>query len=402
MTGTFVSETRPASTGMDTVRSVTTSYTVEVLQVDREDWLDELRRAVAQELQLIGLHRSLTIIVSESPDQFDGPGLTVFLGSEAAATDIGLVERLDNAVERARLVIPVVDQLGHYASHVSPILRSINGLEWDPERLARFIIEELGIEEAARRVFISHKRDDGLGAAETLHDELIRAGFSAFIDRFAIRKAEEVQPAIADALEDYAFLLLLETPLAATSDWVFDEVDYALSHAMGMLIVRWPGNPPEVPGSHGLPRLELSEAEITTDEHGYDVPTPAALNRLVAEIERSHAAAMVRRRRMLVGSIEEAAEFAGCGTRLSLPGWRMLIEKGKERTIVATTPRLPTASDLQRLDEARNSMDESAEALLVHSARRIPAETKTHLDWVSATRRLSRTPENGVGAWWTS
>jgi hypothetical protein len=47
-------------------------------------------------------------------------------------------------------------------------------------------------------------------------------------------------------------------------------------------------------------------------------------------------------------------------------------------------------------------MDESAEALLVHSARRIPAETKTHLDWVSATRRLSRTPENGVGAWWTS
>lgn len=368
--------------------------------MDREAWLDDLRQAVAQELLRVGLHRSVTIVVGESADQFDGPGLTAYLGSEAAAHDANIAARLVEAAEHSRPIVPVVDQLENFTSQVPPFLASINGFEWEADRLARFIIEELGIEESSRRVFISHKRDDGLGAAEVLHDALVHAGFSAFIDRFSIRSAEEVQTAIADGLEDYAFLLLLETPLAATSNWVFDEVDYALSHSMGMLIVQWPGEPPVVPGSHGLPRLALSETEVTQDAHGYDIPTAAAVDRLVSEVERSHASSLVRRRRMLIGSVEEAAEAAGCGTRLPLPGWRMLVEKGEMRTVVGTTPRLPTASDLQGLDEARNCLDGAADALLVHSARRIPPQTTQHLDWVSATRNLARTPEHGVGAWW--
>src|SRR5205807_2551001 len=126
-----------------------------------------------------------------------------------------------------------------------------------------------------------------------------------------VRAAEDVQEKIADALEDHAFLLLLETPLAHTSEWVVDEVDYALSHTMGTLILRWPGDPPAVPGSAGLPRLALAPTELTTDEHGYDVLTAAALDRMVGEVEAAHAQGLVRRRRMLIRSIEEAAAAAG-------------------------------------------------------------------------------------------
>ena len=153
------------------------------------------------------------------------------------------------------------------------------------EQLVHLLLEELGIEEKQRRVFISHKRDDGLGAAEQLHDTLSHHGFRPFIDQFAVRVGQGVQAEIADALEDHAFLLLLETPLAHTSTWVFDEVDYALSHAMGVLILRWPGEPTPVPGSQGLPRIDLATDEIVPDAHGYDTLTEAGLSRIVSEVE---------------------------------------------------------------------------------------------------------------------
>ena len=164
-----------------------------------------------------------------------------------------------------------------------------------------------GIEERQRRVFISHKRDDGLGAAEQLHDALAHERFLPFIDRFVIPHGARVQDTIADALEDHAFLLLLETPLAWSSDWVFDEVEYALSHTMGILIARWPDDVRPVPGSADLKRFDLEPTDLITDAHGYDVLTDAALEQVTAAVERAHAHGLVRRRRMMVLSVEEAA-----------------------------------------------------------------------------------------------
>ena len=168
------------------------------------------------------------------------------------------------ALAAGTVVIPVVDDLADFARDVPDALRPINGLGWSGpsagRALARVLLAELGIEDRQRRVFISHKREDGLGAAEQLHDALSHHRFTPFIDRFVIREGEDVQATIADALEDHAFLLLLETPIAHTSDWAFDEVDYALTHTMGTIIVRWPGTTTSVPGSAGLPRLTLTAA----------------------------------------------------------------------------------------------------------------------------------------------
>jgi TIR domain len=384
---------------------MSTTYGIEVIQLDMECWLTELEEALEAELKEIGLHRSVTVEVRGSAFSEDQPSVAVYFGTADALGDSGLDERIRGVLAEGVPVIPVVEDLGSFSASVPAELRPLNGWEWsgsDPaRRLARILLELLGIEDRQRRVFISHKRGDGLWAAEQLHDELSHQRFLPFIDRFAIREGQRFQDEIADALEDHAFLLLLETPDAHDSVWVFDEVEYALSHGMGILIVQWPGEPEPVPGSHGLPRLALAGADLEKDPHGFDVLTSAALQRVLAAIEAAHAVGIVRRRRMLTRSVEEAALAAGC-TCVQESAWRLLVDRAGNSMLIDLTPRLPRTEDLQRLDEARVGHVTEPEALLVHSARILREPLKQHLGWVMAGKHvLTLRPENAIGGHWT-
>jgi hypothetical protein len=378
-------------------------YGVYVIQLGCDARLAELAAALTAELEAIGLHKSISLHVSEAPFADDVPCVCVYMGDPVSAADESINQRASEASDAGLVVIPVVEALSLFSASVPECLRAINGFGWEglgpAARLARSLLEELGIEDRQRRVFISHKREDGLGAAEQLHDRLTHQRFLPFIDRFAIPAGERMQDAIADALEDHAFLLLLETPQAHSSEWVFDEVEYALSHAMGTMIVSWPGNPKPVPASNRLPRLNLTPDDLTTDDHGYDVLTDEALERVIESVEAAHAEGIVRRRVMLTRSVEEAALAAGC-TCVPQTAWRLLVERRGQTTLVGVTPRLPKAQDLQDLDEARARDAADARALLVHSARSLSDALHAHLSWVAGERELTLGPENAVGRQW--
>lgn len=381
-----------------------TTYQVEIIHEGLGHWVDAIRRAIESELADLGLHRSVTVSVTESAPAAGGPALTLFFGSGGIDNSTDVAARVTAALGAGRVVLPVVQDLSAFSSSVPSELKPLNGIAWshsDRGRgLARRVLEELGIEEKQRRVFISHKREDGLGTAEQLHDALAHARFAPFIDRFSIAGGARVQEVIADALEDHAFLLLLETPMAYASDWVFDEVDYALSHTMGILILQWPGGPRPVPGSNSLPRFRLAEADLITDPHDFHILTPEALDRVLEAIEASHAQGLCRRRRMLVQSVREAAVAAGCTSCLQLPDWRLLVSHGGDATLVGVTPRLPTARDLQTLDAARASATGDPKGVLVHSARMLRPDLQSHLEWVTGSRELALLPENAIGGWW--
>lgn len=383
---------------------MTTTYQVEVIHEGSARWVDTLRQAIAAELADLGLHRSVAVAVTESAPTAAGPALTLFFGSDGMGRSSEVSARVAAALGAGRVVLPVVEDLRAFSSSVPHELLLLNGVAWshsDGGRgLARRVLEELGIEEKQRRVFISHKREDGLGAAEQLHDALSHVRFSPFIDRFAIGGGDRVQEVIADALEDHAFLLLLETHLAHASDWVFDEVDYALSHTMGILILQWPGDPRPVPGSNNLPRFRLAETDLKKDDHNFDILAPEALDRVLEAVEASHAQGLCRRRRMLVQSVREAAVAAGCTSCLQLPDWRLLVSHAGDTTLVGVTPRLPTARDLQTLDAARTSAAGEPHGVLVHSARMLRADLQSHLEWVTGNRQLGLLPENAIGGWW--
>lgn len=381
---------------------MTVTYRVQVVHAGDDEKAARVGRALAAEVLNLGLHRSVTVGITDDPGGSDAPALVVLLGSPAARTDSQVLAKVATAHALGIVVLPVVDDLANFSTLIPESVSRFNGFQWadsDPdERLAREILEQLDIEDRERRVFISHRRSDGLAAAEQLHDALTHVRFDPFIDRFAIRPGQDVQARIADALEAFAFLLVLETADAHVSDWVFDEVDYALAHAMGMLIVSWPGNPAPVPGSLGLPRLQLEDDDFTPSGQRTELSADA-VDRIVREAEAAHARGLVRRRRMLVGSVQEAAEAAG-GQFTLLKDWTVDVYAGDVRTIVAVAPRLPESEDLHRLDRTRCAIDDTAAAVLVHAARHLEVGRERHLDWVMADRDLRLCPENAVGGIW--
>ena len=383
---------------------MTTTYGIRVVHEGRETEFGALSQAVARQLESTGLHRSVNITVTTSEVPPGTPHICVCLCDENSKKSDVIQAALAEELTSGITVFPVLEDLDRFGEFAPQELTHANGILWSDERslqhLVHTLLEELGIEEKHRRVFISHRRTDGLGAAEQFHDELSHFKFRPFIDRFAIREGANFQQEIGNALEDHAFLLLLESPDAHNSAWVFDEVDYALSHTMGILILRWPGEVQEVPGSAGLPRLFLGEEDIVEDDHGYSVLTKAALERVLEEVERAHARGIVRRRNIIVKSISEAAEAAGVEGCTSLSGWQLLISTNKGTCIVGTTPRLPTAIDLQILDRTAMRTGASLPSILVHSARTLPSSLQEHLEWVSSGRRMAIIPENAIGGWW--
>jgi hypothetical protein len=378
-------------------------YQIQVIQVDRDEWLVDLRDAVESELQSVGMHLAVAVDITEGDVDPRVPSVAVVLVGPAAKDSDEVKDAIVEAVGVGRVVIPVLEDLTSFHEVVPPAVAHANGFPWsgsEPERrLARVLLEELGIEDCDRRVFISHKRADGLGAAEQLHDELTHRRFVPFIDRFAVPPGDDVQVHIADALEAYAFLLLLETHEAHSSRWVFDEVDYALSHQMGLLILQWPDNPKPIPGSGDLPRMALSSADLTKDAHGYDILTLTTLDRVIHGIEKAHAHGLVRRRRYLVRSVEDAARDAGA-TCIPLRDWSLDVTLPPRHSIVGVTPRTPAAEDLQRVDQARIKIDPDARAMLVHPTRNLRDDTRTHLEWIIHGRDLRLIPDNAIGGMW--
>ena len=380
-------------------------HVVEVIHVPSDARVIELAMSIRETLESHGLHLAVEVeLVPVSAAA--GPELTLFFGSAEAAADAGCRSQLEQALGLQRLVVPIIDQSQIFEESVPKNLSGHNALilggSAGHHDAARVVLEELGVEDSQRRVFISHKRTDALQMAEQLHDAVARRRFVPFIDRFDIGPGEQIQSRIADALEDFAFLLLIESPLAHESPWVFYEVDYAVSHYMGVVILRWPGDPVELPGTLGLPRIQLSDADLVTD-HGYQILTDVALARVIEEIELHHAIGLVRRRKNLVTSVKEAALGAGRSVT-ALRNWRLLLSSDSaDPALVGVAPRLPIPQDLHALDKAANALaggDHKPESVLIHAARVLPTPRSELLEWCAAGRTISLVPANAVGMRW--
>lgn len=377
-------------------------YKVQVVGCQKK--LNQLQKTINNELIELGIGGSVQVSLGKNPVSGSKPSLVLLFGGKNTKGDASVDLELQKALKQGLVVIPIVGNLKQFATQIPDEASQFNGFEWSgknpAKKLAHIVLGQLGIEARDRRVFISHRRFDGLAAAEQLHDELTHHAFKPFIDRFSIQPGEAVQETIADVLEDFAFLLLLETPDAHNSNWVYDEVDYALAHAMGILILQWPGKTKQVPGSKGLPRLTLKPSDIVKDGHKYDIFTPSAIKTIIDEIEDAQACAIVRRRKLLLRGIQESARDAGASC-VQLKDWALDITGAtKKHSIVCVTPRLPTCEDLQHLDKIRDKIDRKASAQLVHAARHLSDSRTDHLYWVTRGKRLEFFSENAIGGKW--
>jgi hypothetical protein len=302
-------------------------------------------------------------------------------------------------VARARAadvaILPIV-QSTEDMPHLPDLVSRLNAVSWHggPVAAGRHCLRELGLHESARGVFISHRRSDGLEAAEQLYDAFSKAGWRVFVDRFDIDAGVDVQDRIDEALEESAFLLLLETPEASSSPWVQHEVMYALDHHLGLAIVNISDAPPFAI-AEDLPRTSLAHEFHMNGSH--IVLSSEAVNEIVELIETKHAAALARRRRQLLVSAMAAARGSGLEVEAAV-GWRLRVRRaGDQDELVGVLPHLPIPSDLYEIDCSKS---ENEQAVLVHAAHLLGDHRRSMLRWMIGHRSIDLIPNNAIGARW--
>ena len=300
-------------------------YQIQIIDPHRPFWRRRIRRSIAAEAVALGLPSNVKLVFRQKDLDNRFPLVCLALLDAKAHHDPRFKKRVRRALKDGHLVIPIIDDLADMPAFAPKRLRGLNAWEWKDKGsrgpLAHLVFEELGLTDKTRSAFISHRRADGQAAAELLHDKLSHTNFTAFIDRYAIRPGRDVQQEIANGIEQYAFVVVLETPEAHTSDWLRSEVEYALAHSIGVLMIRWPDTRHDIPGTGDLPRHELRRKDLkSAAARGQTEFTQKAIERILRSIEFEHALAVVRRRKNLLTSVQDAARNSGAKWLFGIKG----------------------------------------------------------------------------------
>lgn len=383
-----------------------TIYRVYIIHEDRNQWAFDLEQVIRTELSNLGIEVKVEFLYDLSGTaEVVCPSVAVYLGSISGSKSVRCRNSINVALNLGILLIPVVESENVFRQHVPQELYPINAFMWSgisvAEKLAKEnILPELGLTEKERKVFISYRRSDGLGMADQLFDVLSRRGFAVFMDLYDIESGRDVQREITAYLEDIAFVLVIESPEAHHSKWIDKEVNYALKHHMGLLIMHWP-LATQIPNTNGLPRRNLTNNELTSDVK-YKKISDCILSGFINEIEFWHADGLLRRRRYLIESIEKEARLH-YSTCLNIGNWTLLLRNGtnqQENTVIGITPRFPSAYDLYYLDNLSLQLNNISQTrkFLVHLTEYIPQETSDLLDWVIDNRLMRMVPlEHFIG-----
>lgn len=262
-------------------------------------------------------------------------------------------------------------------------LGKLNAVGWDDGEVPGAaaigaIRRHLGLEPFKRdcRLFVSYRRSDGSEAAQAIYGHFRAIGFDAFLDTEdeAIEPGEEVQSRIHEAIPEKDFLLLVDSPDAADSGWVREEVSAALANRVAILAVR-------VGGSEGFPQVR----ELPALDWG---PDP---QRSLFELERAVRSRLAARRsfdRRLQQTIAALASLVPAEAKAK-GHRRLLLKIGKGRAASHCLLEFEDApynlTKLHRLSLGRGKVSKHKRpqhAVLVHRGRRLSAEEQEAVDWV--------------------
>jgi hypothetical protein len=261
-------------------------------------------------------------------------------------------------------------------------LGRLNAVGWQdgdaPGELVRQAIRRyLGLEPFLRdcRLFVSYRRSDGTDAAQAIYRHFRGLGFDAFLDTEdeAIEPGEEVQPRLHQAIPERDFLLLVDSPDAASSGWVREEVSVALANRVAIMTVR-------VAGSEGFPQVrDLPALTWGPDEA-----------RNLFDLERAVRSRLALRRsfdRRVQQTLAHLAQLLDLRT-IELGPRRLLLSLGAgaapRRCLLEYEDAAYDLARLHRLARGRGDAGLSAPAepaVLVHRGRGLSAEEQAAVDW---------------------
>ena len=97
----------------------------------------------------------------------------------------------------------------------------------------------LALRPGRRKIFISYRASDGKQIASNLNDRLKNDGFDPWLDEAKenLNLGDDVQETIHDHIKDAAMVLVVDTPDAPQSDWMFEEINGAIARMISILPV---------------------------------------------------------------------------------------------------------------------------------------------------------------------
>lgn len=154
------------------------------------------------------------------------------VASDDLADDPAIRARVQAIVRTRFPCALVVDSCSTYDFRRPPIpaLAAMNAVGLDnPKFVVDTLLHHAGLRRhgTGGQVFLSYARRDGSALAERLRDELIRAGFRAFMDCHEIVGAVAIQREISREMRRSDLVLLIDSQGAAASPWVAEELDLA-------------------------------------------------------------------------------------------------------------------------------------------------------------------------------
>lgn len=322
-------------------------------------------------------------------EYINGTCIALYFGSKKACESEKCNSLIDIAFESSFYIIPIIKKGENFYDIIPQQLQLIKAFEWEDNssknELTLKVLENLGLSEKDRKVFISYRRSDGLGMANQLLDILTRQGFNVFLDKYDVDIGKDVQKEIYNAIDDKAFLLVLESPKAHESEWISKEIHYALRTHMAVLIIKWYNTTIPIEDTEDLLRIEIKEDELYFDK--YYLLKEDIIQTLIYKIESEHSYGLLRRKNVLIKSIEK--EWTNSYRQfIYLNNWVLYFKESRNEElnrIITITPRIPQSYDLYILDniseEIKDPSDE-LEKLLFHQAYSIDFKQQELLKWV--------------------
>jgi len=363
-----------------------------------------LKQHLLEALALIGLDDGSVVFpdeVRESSATQPAHRAAVFLANDNVPPSPEAAAHLAACLSAEIPVLPIVCDLTQCGVVLPESLSPFNALPW-PNASAgsptppptQDILRFAGLSEADRRVFISYKRSESSAVAEQLLSALVRRGFNVFLDLYTIDYGAEFQASLKSELASRAMVVLLETAGVTQSKWVMEEINFVRSHKLGLLSIAWPGPPTS---GNPVPRLPILPADYRMELNAGDLPsgsagtvlTPQALDQVVREIERTHAIAMARRRRELLGSLTAALRSHAVEVG-PLDAWSVVATTPiqKERYQFAVLPRAATVDSVYDCELQRATAG-IPQAFLVQPSTGLTGRQVELLGWVTDGRPVA-------------
>jgi hypothetical protein len=315
---------------------------------------------------------------------------------------------LDDLIDGAAYVVPVVDTLVGYTGKVPKKLEGINGFavsrSSNVEALVSAVLEGFSLLRRSRRLFISYKRSDSSGAAIQLFEALERAGFDVFLDTHSVRPGDAVQEELMHRMADTDVLVLLNSPSFMDSFWTTEELAQASGMSIAILQLVWPGVAPLKDSQLTIP-ITLDESDFVG---GGSTSSSSNLNKsvvdqLISDVEGLRARALASRQDNLTTEFKRVADRKSVAVDLQPHKYFSFEGRGRKKIVIPTIG-VPEAFTYNQSDTRVKQYITSSkcDVYLLYDHKNIKERWLDHLSWLDVHLPVKSFKIVDADAWLTN